>query len=1016
MSNFMSNGEKKTDCFGDHNTCEKGCLQALPTTTVRLLGSSQVITSVSSAVKELIENALDAGATSVEVKLEDYGLEKIEVRDNGCGIHQRNMKYVAKHYHTSKIHSFDDLELLSTYGFRGEALGSLCSVSNLTITSKTESEDVGTCITVNRQGEITSSKPSHFGRGTSVMAANLFKNLPVRKQFYSTVKKKKDELKRVEDLVMSYGVIRPDVRISLRHNKDLVWQKFAVMDHRTVLLNILGTATFSALENKTIKHDNPKMEMEAFIPKVKCKVALTSRATGDRHLTFVNKRPVVLKEVNKLVRQFYSSHHSGDATAGSRYPIYFLSVVLPSSELDVNVEPNKTRVMMENKDVLLQLLSEMLEAHYGPLSKTAVTANSNGGISNPQNSTTGKLAAQPGDDLSQTEYKTVQDDDGTSSKSSSVVERESRHGLSESVDARGLDASQEDSFGSFEIEIVTPEKTAEEEMDTTKNSASNDPEVVREENSAKGSNSYSVCDKDRKTSQKEEAFQELLIDLDEDDILCTFDGDSGKSSPGEFLNDQSLRNKSGDVISEEGQSSSVDSVNADRWSKGALMDSSGKPIQGPALLFPPSSRGVKTSTTTTAVNSNGKRPFSPSEDVTESPTAKKPSVIKPAQTTMFDLISSQPIKRPQTAFIHFSKEIRPTVVQENPGASFEDIARLIGQKWKNLTETDKQKYEEMTSKDVERYRQQMSASKEFLNNGKKKAEKPSKRASLSIKDCLMNMMSPKATKPGRRRTLTPRRSSVNSVTVPFKMADLEDSYSSGLRQSQNQTDPNFKLVGCLKSNGSWVCCHGNKIQTINTSRIEESVVYHRLMKSYVLRTEKLDTPTLLTKSAMNGNGCHDFYATLVAMAEECSNLIGGHHHIVDERLTCNGLDITWCKDSETSQMNFHLMGVTPNISYHGVKELREILEQITVTGAKDVASCRPLNVINYLKGEAVRITRSSPAKTQLADVEELLDQLANEVPSCCVTCLHDKPFYHELYDLSHVTFSQTQPSQIPPQT
>lgn len=104
-------------------------MKQLPATTVRLLSSSQIITSVVSVVKELIENSLDAGATSIDVKLENYGFDKIEVRDNGEGIKAVDAPVMAVKYYTSKINSHEDLENLTTYGFRGEALGSICCVA-----------------------------------------------------------------------------------------------------------------------------------------------------------------------------------------------------------------------------------------------------------------------------------------------------------------------------------------------------------------------------------------------------------------------------------------------------------------------------------------------------------------------------------------------------------------------------------------------------------------------------------------------------------------------------------------------------------------------------------------------------------------------------------------------------------------------------------------------------------------------------------------------------------------------
>uniref|UniRef100_A0A3P8WGV6 PMS1 homolog 1, mismatch repair system component n=1 Tax=Cynoglossus semilaevis TaxID=244447 RepID=A0A3P8WGV6_CYNSE len=140
-------------------------MKQLPADTVRLLSSSQVITSVVNVMKELLENSLDAGASSIDVKLDNYGLDRIEVRDNGQGIKAADTSVMAVRHYTSKISSHEDLEHLETYGFRGEALGSICAVAEVAVTTKTVTDDVSIQYTLNFTGEIVSQKPSHLGQG-----------------------------------------------------------------------------------------------------------------------------------------------------------------------------------------------------------------------------------------------------------------------------------------------------------------------------------------------------------------------------------------------------------------------------------------------------------------------------------------------------------------------------------------------------------------------------------------------------------------------------------------------------------------------------------------------------------------------------------------------------------------------------------------------------------------------------------------------------------------------------------
>uniref|UniRef100_A0A8B9K9U3 PMS1 homolog 1, mismatch repair system component n=1 Tax=Astyanax mexicanus TaxID=7994 RepID=A0A8B9K9U3_ASTMX len=275
-------------------------MKALSAETVRLLSSSQVITSVLNVVKELIENSLDAGSTSLEVKLENYGLDRIEVRDNGCGIKSADASVMAVKHYTSKISCHEDLEHLETYGFRGEALASICAISEVVVTTKTAADDVSTQYTLDLSGRVISQKPSHLGQGTTVCALKLFKNLPVRRQYYSNSKKCKEEVKKVQDLLMAYAVIKPELRIVFTHNKATVWQKARVSDHRAALMAVLGAASAANLLPVQHRQEQPEIAIEGYFPKPNSDLNSTSSNTSDKTFVFVNSRPVHHKDILKL--------------------------------------------------------------------------------------------------------------------------------------------------------------------------------------------------------------------------------------------------------------------------------------------------------------------------------------------------------------------------------------------------------------------------------------------------------------------------------------------------------------------------------------------------------------------------------------------------------------------------------------------------------------------------------------------------------------------------------------------
>ncbi|XP_063964672.1 PMS1 protein homolog 1-like isoform X1 [Lytechinus pictus] len=330
--------------------------------TVRLISSAQVITSIASVVKELIENSLDANADNIEIKLENFGVDKVEVRDNGDGIRAEDADFMGRRHYTSKLTSHDDLENLFTYGFRGEALGSLCAVSNVAIATKTKDEEFGRCYILDHEGIASSPKPSQCCTGTTVTASRLFHNIPVRKQYYSNAKRRREEVKKVEDLLLSFGVVCPGVRFSLSHNKASIWQKNKLPNLKTALLNVLGSNVMGHLTRVEKNDEETQVKIEGYLPKPGSDGQLTSRSTDDRTWISVNGRPVTMKDISKVVKQYYSQAHP---KAGNvRHVVMCLAFTMPTYLVDVNLEPNKTKVLLQNNDAVLCLIIQMLEELY----------------------------------------------------------------------------------------------------------------------------------------------------------------------------------------------------------------------------------------------------------------------------------------------------------------------------------------------------------------------------------------------------------------------------------------------------------------------------------------------------------------------------------------------------------------------------------------------------------------------------------------------------------------------------
>ncbi|RHZ57111.1 ATP-binding mismatch repair protein PMS1 [Aspergillus thermomutatus] len=350
-------------------------IKAIEARSVHQIQSGQVIVDLCSVVKELVENSLDAGATSIEVRFKNNGLESIEVQDNGSGIAPENYENVALKHYTSKLSSFEDLSRVHTFGFRGEALSSLCAVSDFRIvTAQANQAPKATKLEFETSGKLSKTQIVAGQKGTTASVEGLFKKLPVRRR--ELEKNIKREYGKVLNLLHAYACISTGVRFSVRNsvgkNRNVV--VFSTNGNQTTkenIANVYGAKTLLALipldltlefEPSAAGRRTAEGELNAIQVKghISRPVFGEGRQTPDRQMFFVNSRPCGLPQIAKAFNEVYKSFNV------SQSPFVFADFHMDTNAYDVNVSPDKRTILLHDAgaliDSLKQSLTEMFEA------------------------------------------------------------------------------------------------------------------------------------------------------------------------------------------------------------------------------------------------------------------------------------------------------------------------------------------------------------------------------------------------------------------------------------------------------------------------------------------------------------------------------------------------------------------------------------------------------------------------------------------------------------------------------
>lgn len=315
-------------------------IHVLDEVTANQIAAGEVVERPVNAVKELVENAVDAGASSIEVEIADGGMTYIRVTDDGCGMTEEDAKLSVIRHATSKISSVDNIYHIASLGFRGEALPSIASVSRATITTRRHEDVEGTALEMTG-GEITEVKPAGAPAGTTVEVRDLFYNVPARKKF---LKSERTESSRINSMVGKLSLANPDIAFRLINNGRTVIETPGNGRLVDVISALYGTKT--AGEMLPVEEEGENVALEGLISKPSL-----LKSSRQYQTIIINRRVVESAVVSKAVDNAYHS-----LLPKNGYPLMVLSFQVPPESIDVNVHPQKREIKFSDEQTVFRLV------------------------------------------------------------------------------------------------------------------------------------------------------------------------------------------------------------------------------------------------------------------------------------------------------------------------------------------------------------------------------------------------------------------------------------------------------------------------------------------------------------------------------------------------------------------------------------------------------------------------------------------------------------------------------------
>lgn len=325
-------------------------IQILPARLANQIAAGEVVERPASVVKELVENSLDAGATRIEIEIEQGGAKCIRIKDNGNGVSKGQLTLALSRHATSKISHLDDLEAIVSLGFRGEALASVSSVARLTFTSKPADQDQAWQAIAEGRDMQVNVQPAAHPQGTTVEVLDLFFNTPARRRFLKT---EKTEFQHIDELIKRIALSRFDIAISLKHNNKMVRQYRAAPQQSQQEKRIAAVCSEQFIQHAVFfEHADQALKISGWVSD-----RLSPRALADVQYCYINGRMIRDKLVNHAIKQVYAHF-----LPPGMFPGYIIYIECDAKEVDVNVHPAKHEVRFHQARWVHDFISSTLNS------------------------------------------------------------------------------------------------------------------------------------------------------------------------------------------------------------------------------------------------------------------------------------------------------------------------------------------------------------------------------------------------------------------------------------------------------------------------------------------------------------------------------------------------------------------------------------------------------------------------------------------------------------------------------